>query len=296
MKGKISSLLFSAASLLLVVATAAGEPAQGSPLSQLVEAERDFAKASATKGRNAAFLDHLADECLVFNKAWLTKGRQYFRDQQPGPVILKWEPEFADISASGDFGVTTGPWEVQEYRPGTQPLMKGYFLTVWQKQADGAWKVILDNGAIMNVPEKNEHAVSFPEGADKLAKAFKAVDAKAVSAELKKTDSRFLEAWKKEPVPDTYLSFLAPDCRMMRPETLPAITVESVDKMLAEEDRLATWICAGSGAAPSGDLGFTYGLFTRQSEEKYAEGSYVRIWKKQTDGTFKILIEMVSFD
>lgn len=296
MKGKTSSLFFCAAALLLVNAVAAGEPAKGSALSEMVEAERNFAKASATKGRNAAFLDNLADECLVYNKVWLTKGKQFFRDQQPGPVILKWEPEFADISSGGDLGVTTGPWEVQEYRPGTQPLMKGYFLTVWRKQADGAWKAILDNGAIMNVPEKNDHAVSFPEGADKPKKDYKVTDAQAVAAELKKADARFLEAWKKDPVPDTYLSYLASGCRMMRPEALPATTVETVDKMLAEEDKLATWICAGADAAPAGDLGFTYGIFTRQSEEKYAEGSYVRIWKKQADGTFKILIEMVSFD
>lgn len=296
MTGKISKIFFSAASVLFVVASVAGEPAEGSALSQLIEAERNFAKASVTKGRNAAFVDNLADECLVYNKVWLTKGKQFFRDQQPRPIILKWEPEFADISAGGDFGVTTGPWEVQEYRPGTQPLMKGYFLTVWQKQTDGSWKVILDNGAIMSVPEKNEHKVSFPDGADKPKKDFKAADTQAVTAELKKMDLHFLEAWKKEPIPDTYLSYLAPDCRIMRPEALPAITAESVDKMIAEEDKLATWLCAGSGAAPAGDLGFTYGLFTRQSEEKYAEGSYVRIWKKQADGTFKILIEMVSFD
>ncbi len=296
MTGKISQVFFSVISILLAVAAVAGEPAEGSALSQMIEAERNFAKASVTKGRNAAFVDNLADDCLVYNKTWLTKGRQFFRDQKPAPVVLKWEPEFADISAGGDFGVTTGPWEIQEYRPGTQPLLKGYFLTVWKKQADGAWKVILDNGAIMSVPEKNEHKVSFPEGADKPRKDFKAADAQTASAELKKTDLQFLEAWKKEPVPDTYLSYLATDCRIMRPGALPATTVESVDKMLAEEDMLATWICAGSTVAPSGDLGFTYGLFTRQSEEKYAEGSYVRIWKKQADGTWKILIEMVSFD
>lgn len=296
MTGKISKALFLALSALLVVAAAAGEPAEGSALLQMIEAERNFAKASVTKGRNSAFVDNLAEDCLVYNKTWLTKGRQFFREQKPAPVVLKWEPEFADISAGGDFGVTMGPWEIQEYRPGTQPLMKGYFLTVWQKQADGAWKVILDNGAIVSVPEKNEHKVSFPEGADRPAKTAKTGDAQAVPAELKKADMDFLDAWQKEPVPDTYLSRLGPDCRVMRPGALPATSVEAIDRMLAEEDKLATWICAGSGAAFWGDLGFTYGLFTRQSEERYAEGSYVRIWKKQADGTWKILIEMVSFD
>ena len=124
MTGKISQVFFSVISILLAVAAVAGEPAEGSALSQMIEAERNFAKASVTKGRNAAFVDNLADDCLVYNKTWLTKGRQFFRDQKPAPVVLKWEPEFADISAGGDFGVTTGPWEIQEYRPGTQPLLK----------------------------------------------------------------------------------------------------------------------------------------------------------------------------
>jgi len=271
-------------------------PDRNSALGQLVEAERDFAKASVIKGRNAAFVDNLAEDCLVFNGAWLTKGRQFFREQKPAPIVLKWEPEFADISESRDMGVTTGPWEVQEYRPGTPPTMKGYFLTVWQKQADGTWKVVLDHGDIMAQPEKLEHALSFPEGADRPGREYKPVDVKAVAEELRGLDRDFMSAWKNAPTAETYMSRLAPGARVMRSGELPASTPESIEKLLKGEDILARWTCAGSGAAVSGDLGYSYGIFSRESEEKYAKGSYVRIWKKQPDGKWKIAMEMVSLE
>ena len=72
-----------------------------------------------------------------------------------------------DISDSRDFGISTGPWEAQEYRPKTAPVSAGYFLTVWKKQSDGAWKVILDAGSTTPVPGGKEHTFTFPAGADK---------------------------------------------------------------------------------------------------------------------------------
>lgn len=36
------------------------------------------------------------------------------------------------LSAERNFGISTGPWEAQEYRPNTKPLVTGYFITVWK--------------------------------------------------------------------------------------------------------------------------------------------------------------------
>jgi ketosteroid isomerase-like protein len=279
-------------SMILSVSVPAQEPDPGSALSQMVEAERGFAKASVMHGRNAAFVENLTEDCIIFSGRWLGNGRQFFREQQEGPIVLKWEPQFVDISESRDFGVSTGPWEVQEYRPNTTPTMRGCFLTVWKKQADGNWKVILDDGAVMATSEAKEHPFAFPAGADKPVANPKHIDAEAGRKELMDVEKEFLSAWKKSSLSATYASFLAPKARLLRTDDVPVVSPEGVNILLSEIDKTLSWTASGSGAASSGDLGYTYGLFREQG----TSGHYVRVWKKQPDGHWKIIIELLNSD
>ena len=145
--------------LLLATSLAAQEPDSTSSLFNMREAERNFAKASVMIGRNAAFTENFAEESVIFTDKWLTNGKQFWLGRKPAAVVLKWEPEFMDIAGSGDFGISTGPWESQEYRPNTEPLSTGYFLTVWKKDSNGTWKVILDAGS--STPPKTSMPHSF---------------------------------------------------------------------------------------------------------------------------------------
>ena len=133
--------------LLLASSVMAQEPDSSSALFRMRDAERNFARASVMFGRNTAFAENFAEESVIFTDRWLTNGKQFSKDRKPTPIVLKWEPEFMDISDSRDFGISTGPWEAQEYRPNTVPVSTGYFLTVWKMQTDGVWKVILDAGS-----------------------------------------------------------------------------------------------------------------------------------------------------
>ena len=123
--------------LLLATAAMAQEPDSSSALFSMRDAERNFARLSVMIGRNASFAENFADESAIFTGRWITNGKQYSKEGKSSPIVLKWEPEFMDISASRDFGISTGPWEVQEYRPNTLPLNTGYYLTVWKRQVDG---------------------------------------------------------------------------------------------------------------------------------------------------------------
>jgi hypothetical protein len=41
-------------------------------------------------------------------------GKQWYQQRPPSPGRLSWEPIYADISAAGDMGYTTGPWEFRK--------------------------------------------------------------------------------------------------------------------------------------------------------------------------------------
>jgi hypothetical protein len=59
---------------------------------------------------------------------------------------LIWEPVFADISSSGDFGYTTGPSEYYPTRKPGEHAFYGSYITMWKKEKGSEWKMALDIG------------------------------------------------------------------------------------------------------------------------------------------------------
>jgi ketosteroid isomerase-like protein len=58
---------------------------------------------------------------------------------------LTWTPTDAWGSAGGDMGVTSGTWSFTV--PGAAaPSVTGRYVTVWRKNAAGAWKCLIDIG------------------------------------------------------------------------------------------------------------------------------------------------------
>lgn len=61
----------------------------------------------------------------------------------PG-FALEWQATYAEVAASGDLGYTIGTFELVAEHEGTAMLTLGKYVTVWGKQADGSWKVLVD--------------------------------------------------------------------------------------------------------------------------------------------------------
>jgi ketosteroid isomerase-like protein len=282
--------------LLIASSVMAQEPDSSSALFRMREAELNFAKESVLSGRNAAFVKNFADESVLFTDKWITNGKQVSKERKASPLVLKWEPEFMDISDSRDFGISTGPWEVQEYRPNTAPLATGYFLTVWKKQSDGEWKVILDGGSETPAVRNPQHKISFPAGADKPVKNPPVINSGISSNELSDRDKQILSIWEKSPLPTTYISFLEPNARLQLKGHLPTTNPDTIKSLISRLDKTLTWESAGSGAAGSGDIGYTYGILRIQGIPKGSKGHYVRIWKRLPGDNWKIELEMMNFD
>jgi ketosteroid isomerase-like protein len=97
-----------------------------------------------------AFRHFLAERAVQLPNGELpVQGRQaiYERQQQAGDVQLTWEPVAAEVARSGELGYTWGFYEVRARQPdGTTLTGHGKYTTIWEKQPDGLWKVILDTG------------------------------------------------------------------------------------------------------------------------------------------------------
>ena len=144
---RTSAFVGSALATIVLPVLAVGETDRvpSDDLSALVAAERGFAATSVESGMRTAFLDWLAEDSIVF-RPQAVDGRSYFEASPEAPGALLWEPAFAEVSPAGDMGWTSGRYESRRSGPEGDTLQHGRYLTIWRRQADGAWKVALDTG------------------------------------------------------------------------------------------------------------------------------------------------------
>ena len=114
-------------------------------LQSLVEAEWAFINLAKETNTRDAFWAQFTDETIVFGEGPVNAKKSY-ENQKTNASWLKWEPIYSDIAASGDFGYNTGPWEFRTVKTDEKAVAFGHFVSLWKRQEDGIWKLLLDIG------------------------------------------------------------------------------------------------------------------------------------------------------
>ena len=115
----------------------------------MADTEREFAKAATVKGWRDAFLEFFADDAITFAPE-VVPAKDGLRKQPSTPfseLELVWEPRLGDVAASGDLGWLTGPSISINHTVKDSKPRYGCYLSIWRKQPDGQWRVLIDVGA-----------------------------------------------------------------------------------------------------------------------------------------------------
>jgi ketosteroid isomerase-like protein len=123
----------------------------------LRQMEGEFMKAAAEHG-SAGYMSYYADDAvelpngtsLISGKVGIAKTMGFLDDKSNH---LSWTPVGADISASGDLGYTYGNYQFQSPGQDGTVIEYGKYTSIWKKQKDGSWKVVLDMGNASPVPK-----------------------------------------------------------------------------------------------------------------------------------------------
>jgi uncharacterized protein (TIGR02246 family) len=115
---------------------------------ELLAADRAFAHDTLERGIEGWMDGFTEDGTMLPAGEPLARGKAAIREvmegffRDPG-VRLEWDPDRAQVSASGDLGYTLGHTTVAKVGPsgGELVLAKLKYMTVWKRQADGHWKV-----------------------------------------------------------------------------------------------------------------------------------------------------------
>jgi ketosteroid isomerase-like protein len=122
----------------------------------LLDREREFSNAFATRGARGAFISYAAPEVRVFREGKFPfVGKDSAAAALPaGPNALTWEPAFADVSQSGDLGYSYGRYRLAGVDATKNTTHSGNYLRIWQKQ-NGTWKVLIDVANPLPEPKNN---------------------------------------------------------------------------------------------------------------------------------------------
>jgi ketosteroid isomerase-like protein len=117
----------------------------------LMRLEADFMKATAERGSQGYMSYYAEDAAELPNGADMFRGKDSiaktmgFLDDKNNH--LTWTPVYADMAASGDLGYTYGTFEFSSKDKDGKPTVEyGKYASIWKKQKDGSWKVVMDMG------------------------------------------------------------------------------------------------------------------------------------------------------
>ena len=254
---------------------------QNKDLEKLVETENLFAKTAALNGQNAAFIEFLANDGIIFRPD-AKNGKEFFRNSPESSDFLSWQTVFADISANNAIGYTTGDWQFST-KKGENPSAFGQFVSIWQKQQNGEFKVVLDIGVSHEKPQNVETKLTFPTSSPASKNETPTKFSAFLTAESVYDRSQFVSMFE-----NIYKKHFADDVRVLREGKLPIIGKKIALSVLKKEVLLKHFpkLKLGFGIQ---DLAYTFGTYDSPTDK----GNFVEIWKFRK-GKWQIVLNILS--
>ena len=145
---------FAVALLALAVAACAAGPSArdryarvltptASP-SRVVATELAFARLAQEDGQWTAFREYAAEGSVMFVPEPVD-ARDWLKNRANPAQAVAWQPHHVWSSCDGTLAVTRGAWQRADGSV-------GYFTTVWQRQRDGEYRWMLDQGDVLERP------------------------------------------------------------------------------------------------------------------------------------------------
>ncbi|MDE2349451.1 MAG: DUF4440 domain-containing protein [Gammaproteobacteria bacterium] len=117
---------------------------------QVRKADADWNAAAHDAGVDAWMAFYADDAIVLLPQDRLVSGRQSVRAAvtrllaRPG-VSFEWRPLMLKIAPSGDLAYVLDAYELRfDGATGTPTAIRGRLVEIWRKQADGAWKCVVD--------------------------------------------------------------------------------------------------------------------------------------------------------
>lgn len=112
--------------------------------------------------------------------------------------------------------------------------------------------------------------------------------------ELMEVDRRFSATSVEKGYNKAFIEFAHPAAVLLRANSLPVTGSEAVTRLFEKADTTGvrfTWEPIEADIALSGEFGYTYGVYSFKKDTTTEKGTYVSIWKKDSDGNWKYALD-----
>lgn len=121
----------------------------------------------------------------------------------------------------------------------------------------------------------------------------KKVEPKSVSTqEIMNADIAFSDMSRQIGMQKAFLQYIDNEGVLLRPDHLPIIGADAIDyiSVLSDTAYKLSWQPMHAEIAKSGELGYTYGVYKLELKDTTLKGTYLNIWKKESDGEWKFVV------
>lgn len=247
----------------------------------LAAEESKFAAYSVKNGMRDAFVEFFADDSILLRPDPV-EGRPFMRKRTNPPIVLDWKSQITIMSASHDFGMSTGPSVITSKTNPAEPPSYGQFFSVWQKQANGDWRVLLDHG----ISHGEKPAPDTPLDARDLV-----LDPSAGTSG-DDAEVAFQKRTREIGAPAAYTEAASDRTRLLRDERMPINGTKAITEFVKGDDGTWSWETLKKGASKANDFLYVLGAYTWQPRAGAAQkGHYLRVWvRKKHAGAAKWIL------
>jgi ketosteroid isomerase-like protein len=256
----------------LALAACAHAPSDDMPAS-LAAAESAFAAHSVRADMRVAFLEAFAPDGVFVRGGWIVSN-DFLRGRPAPPIVLDWRPQYVEVAATGEMGLSTGPSKITSREKPDAPPSYGQFVSIWRRQGAGPWKVEVDLGiqhageALWQTPLEKRQLAGAAAGGEGLAQA----------------EARFEEVTRTRGARAAYAAFGADNLRFYRTQHAPTATRTAALASAAMSDERLAWTVDRSEVARSNDFGYVRGAYAGAAEPGRTLGWYLRVWRREASG------------
>lgn len=245
----------------------------------MTNAEKKFYETGQEKGTRAAFLEFLAEDAVVFRPGPVN-GREVWSKRTETGLDLVWEPTFAAIARSGDFGFDTGPskWRANKKEP--KFTGHGHFVSIWKKQKDGSWKVALDCGI------EDTGSDVMP----RLQLVTPKNSGHGTLESLQQTQNAFIDTAKLD-FTKAFRQFGSDEVRVYRDGSFPTVGKKDGVELLGSEQAGVVMEVMKVDASSTGDLSYSYGSCSDTRTQPPRAGHFLQIWQTDKSGRWKLVLD-----
>jgi ketosteroid isomerase-like protein len=248
----------------------------------LAAAETEFGRHSVREDMRAAFLANFADDGVFVRNGW-TPSNAWLRDRPAPPIVLDWHPQYVEVAASGEMGLSTGPWRITSKADPAAAPAHGQFVSVWKRDAAGAWKVAVDLG------------IAHPAAAlwDAPLEARASPGRAAAGASLPDAEAAFARESLERGARAAYASHGARDLRFYRGGQEPVAALDAALVAPTMSDERIAWTVERSETARSGEFGYARGHYALAASPARTAGWFLRVWRREGVG-WRVVLDVVN--